>query len=335
MPVPAALRLALFLLFAAFIVTIAPVASPAETASDIGALPPTRFVPPEVVQEARRDAEKWQARAAAETKAADELDQLGSGALLAGDSRSAADYFRRAVALTKDDPAPWLGLARATLAIAPADGNETYSLPREATSAALTAYGLTRTAGLRAESLAVLAQALERRELFRPALEAYKASLALAESAPIRQAFLDLKSRKGFRVVDHSVDADTLVPRICVQFSDDLVKSGTDYSSYVTLDGKAASGVEKDDRQLCVGGLSHGQRYRVSLRQGLPAAIGETLEAPVTLEFYVRDRAPDVVSREAISCCRRAAPRESRSSPSMRGRSSSRFTVSASGDSRA
>ena len=294
MPVPVPLRLALLLLFAAFIVTIAPMASPAQTASDMGPPPPTRFVPAEVVQEARRDAGKWQARAAAETKAADELGQLGSSALLAGDGRSATDYFRRAVALTKDDPAPWLGLARATLAIAPADGNETYSLPREATSAALTAYGLTRTAALRAESLAVLAQALERRELFRPALEAYKASLALAESAPIRQAFLDLRSRKGFRVVDHSVDADTLVPRICVQFSDDLVKSGTDYSSYVTLDGKAASGVEKDDRQLCVGGLSHGQRYRLSLRQGLPAAIGESLEAPVTLEVYVRDRVADV-----------------------------------------
>ncbi len=294
MPVPVALRAALLLLFTVIIVTIAPLAARAQTANDIGPPPPPRFVPSDVVEEARRDAEKRQARTAEETKAADELGQLGSSALAAGDSRSAADYFRRAVALAKDDPAPWIGLARAKLAIAPADGNETYALPREATSAALAAYGLTRTAALRAESLAVLAQALERRELFRPALEAYKASLGLAESAPVRQAFLELKSRKGFRVVDHSVDADTLVPRICVQFSDDLVKSGTDYSSYVTLDGKPARGVEKDDRQLCVGGLSHGQRYRLALRQGLPAAIGETLEAPVTLEAYVRDRAADV-----------------------------------------
>jgi uncharacterized protein YfaS (alpha-2-macroglobulin family) len=294
MPVPVAVRHTLLLFFAILIVAIAAAATRAETASDIGPPPAIRFVPSDVVENARRDAEKLQVRAAAEKTAAEELGRLGASALNAGDSRAAADYFRRAVGLTKDDPAPWLGLARAALAITPSDGNETYSLPREATSAALTAYGLTRTADLRAEALAVLAQALERRELFRPALEAYKASLALADSAPIRQAFLDLRSRKGFRVVDHSVDADTLVPRICVQFSDDLVKSGSDYSSYVTLDGKPASGVEKEDRQLCIGGLSHGQRYRLALRQGLPAAIGESLEAPVTLEVYVRDRSADV-----------------------------------------
>jgi len=294
MPVPAALRQALLLFLAILLLTIAPAASWSQAASDVGPPPALRFVPSAVADDARRDAEKLRARAAAETQAADELGQLGASALNAGDSRAAADYFRRAVGLAKDDPAPWLGFARAALAITPADGNETYSLPREASSAALNAYGLTRTAALRAEALAVLAQALERRELFRPALEAYKASLALAESAPIRQAFLDLKSRKGFRVVDHTVDADTLVPRICVQFSDDLIKSGTDYSPYVTVDGKPAPGVEKEDRQLCIGGLSHGQRYRLALRQGLPAAIGESLEAPVTLEVYVRDRSADV-----------------------------------------
>ena len=58
---------------------------------------------------ASRD-QKRQARTAEETKAADELGQLGSSALAAVDSRSAADYFRRAVALAKDDPAPWIGL---------------------------------------------------------------------------------------------------------------------------------------------------------------------------------------------------------------------------------
>ena len=275
MPVPVALRAALLLLFTVIIVTIAPLAARAQTATDIGPPPPTRFVPSEVVEEARRDAEKRQARAAEETKAADELGQLGSSALAAGDSRSAADYFRRAIALAKDDPAPWIGLARAKLAIAPADGNETYALPREATSAALAAYGLTRTAALRAESLAVLAQALERRELYRPALEAYKASLALAESAPVRQAF---SSSRRARASASSTTPSTPTPgrRASASSSRTIWSSPasiTPPTSPSTASRRGAS--SKDDRQICVDGLNHGQRYQLALRQGLPAAIGE------------------------------------------------------------
>ena len=329
MPVPVALRAALLLLFTVIIVTIAPLAARAQTANDIGPPPPPRFVPSDVVEEARRDAEKRQARTAEETKAADELGQLGSSALAAGDSRSAADYFRRAVALAKDDPAPWIGLARAKLAIAPADGNETYALPREATSAALAAYGLTRTAALRAESLAVLAQALERRELFRPALEAYKASLGLAESAPVRQAFLELKSRKGFRVVDHSVDADTLVPRICVQISDDLVKSGTDYSSYVTLDGKPGAG--------CREGRPPALRRRPGPWPALPAGAAAGVAGGDRGDARSAGHARGLCPRSRRGCAFhgkqfRAATsgrRGSRWSPSMRGRWSSPCTGSA------
>ena len=39
-------------------------------------------------------------------------------------------------------------------------------------------------------------------------------------------------------------------------------------------------------------GLEHGGNYNITFRPGLPAAIGEVLEAPVTLEVYIQDRAP-------------------------------------------
>ena len=97
----------------------------------------------------------------------------------------------------------------------------------------------------------------------------------------------------------------------------------------MTVDGKPAPGVEKEDRQLCIGGLSHGQRYRLALRQGLPAAIGESLEAPVTLEVYVRDRSADVRFTGNNFVLPMSGARGSRSSPSMPARSSSRFTGSA------
>jgi uncharacterized protein YfaS (alpha-2-macroglobulin family) len=80
-------------------------------------------------------------------------------------------------------------------------------------------------------------------------------------------------------------------PRVCVQFSEDLVTS-QDYAGFISIDGTSNLAIDTDTRQICVNGLSHGQRYRVVLRQGLPSAIGEVLEAPVELSVYVRDRAP-------------------------------------------
>ena len=107
----------------------------------------------------------------------------------------------------------------------------------------------------------------------------------------MRAAYEELRAARGFRVVDNTVDADSETPRVCVRFSEDLVKS-QDYSGYVSVDGARDAAVETDNRQICINGLSHGQRYRLVLRQGLPSSVGEVLEAPVELSLYVRDRAP-------------------------------------------
>ena len=56
--------------------------------------------------------------------------------------------------------------------------------------------------------------------------------------------------------------------------------------------GKPALSVE--DRQLCVEGLKHGERYAVTLRAGIPSAVRETLSKSAELNIYVRDRKPMV-----------------------------------------
>jgi alpha-2-macroglobulin len=206
-----------------------------------------------------------------------------------GDRRAAAELYRQAIARTPDDPAMWMGLTRALLGTRPGRARD-YDLLEEATSAALNAYLLTRSEGARAQALALLAGALERRSHFRPALEAYKASLELADSDAVRRAYTSLDAEKGFRVIDNSVESDSLAPRICVQFSEPLVASRMDYGHFLTLDGRSAAGIEVEDQQLCVAGVAHGERYRVALRPGLPAAIGEVLKRPVALDVYVRDR---------------------------------------------
>ncbi|TGT36238.1 hypothetical protein, partial [Mesorhizobium sp. M8A.F.Ca.ET.167.01.1.1] len=104
----------------------------------------------------------------------------------------------------------------------------------------------------RAEALALLAAGLDKRDLFRPAIQAYEASLALVSSPAVQADYADLKARKGFRVIDHSVDADSSTPRICAQLSEELVKIAVDYSQFVTVDNAAPKAVEAKTNQICV-----------------------------------------------------------------------------------
>lgn len=259
---------------------------------DIGAPAELSFFPASMADEARqyRSALTDGSVAIGEEGLA-ALSAAGDNALLLGDPRTAMQKFRVAVAILPDDVAIWTRLARAVIGVQPANGDETASLQRDATSAAYNAYLLSRTAKSRAENLSLLAQGLDRRDMFRPSLQAYEASLALDNSASVRAAYEDLKARKGFRVVEHTIDADTTSPRVCAQFSEALVKTGVDYAPFVTIDDAAPKGIEAKDKQICVEGLEHGKHYRVSFRSGLPAAIGEVLEAPVVLSVYVQDRA--------------------------------------------
>jgi uncharacterized protein YfaS (alpha-2-macroglobulin family) len=258
---------------------------------DIGAPAELSFVPAWMADEARQYRQGVTAAAVPETEGLDALITAGEQAMLS-DARTALSKFAAALTITPDDSTLWNRLARAILAIAPASGAETAELLRNATSSAHNAYLLSRTTTVRAEALATLAVGLDKRDLFRPALQAYEASLSLVPSPSIQAEYEDLKARKGFRVVDHSIDSDTASPRICAQFSEDLVKAGVDYADFVQVDDAAPKGVEAKERQICVEGLTHGRHYRVSFRPGLPSAIGEVLESPVVLSIYVQDRAP-------------------------------------------
>ncbi|MGN6771444.1 MAG: alpha-2-macroglobulin family protein [Rhizobiaceae bacterium] len=213
-------------------------------------------------------------------------------AVMPTDPRAAMQKYADALTISPDDSTLWTSLARAALAIKPANSTDEDNLKRAASSAAYNAYLTSRTTNDRAVALAALAPALEKREAFRPAIQTYEASLALQPDAAVKAAYLDLKARKGFRIVGNTVDSDNQTPRVCAQFSDPLVKSGVDYMPFVRVDGQAPKAITANEKQICVEGLEHGKRYQVTFRPGLPAAIGETLQAPIALSVYVRDRTP-------------------------------------------
>ncbi len=184
----------------------------------------------------------------------------------------------------------WLEHARALLLLAAATPNSRFELNSQATYAAINA-ALRLPDVQNADALALLARGLEATFRGTTALEALELAdriapgIAPTELARLREVF-------GFRVLSHDIDARTAAPRICVSFSEPLA-GDVDYSQYVqrTIPGLA---VEVDGRQLCVAGVSYGQRYSLVLRAGLPSADGDVLQKDVPRDVYVRDRSPAV-----------------------------------------
>ena len=262
---------------------------------DIGAPPELAYFPAYMADEARAYRTNL---LAGEPVAAEQglagLVEAADNAMRSNDPRTAMNNLISAVKLSPDDGTLWTKLAAATLGVTPVNGQETSDLQRNAASAAWNGYQLQRTARSRADTLTVMARTLDKREMFRPALTAYEQSLALVPDASLQAEYQDLKARKGFRMVEHKIEADTSSPRVCGIFSEDLVKAGTDYAPFVTVDGAAPKAIEAKDRQVCVEGLEHGKHYQIAFRQGLPAQIGEVLEAPVSLSIYMQDRPSSV-----------------------------------------
>src|SRR5262249_52140867 len=76
--------------------------------------------------------------------------------------------------------------------------------------------------------------------------------------------------------------------------SEGLLSRRTDFSPFVTGAGQDKPALSADDKQLCVEGHRHGERYTIGLRAGLPSAVRETLTKSAEFNIYVRDRKPFV-----------------------------------------
>lgn len=252
---------------------------------DIGAAPRLTFLTSDLIQQARDFKDNLELADDQQGQGVDSLTANARIDLTGNNLADALKSFHGALSITPDDADLWLETARAAASLGTAESGTS----GQAVLDALNGYELTRTKPKRAEALAVLADALDRNANYRPALDAYKASLALVASDDVQTAYLQLKSTQGFRITEHTVDADSATPRACVTFSEALVKT-TDYTPFVTLNGAAPKALETKDKQICVEGLTHGETYKIAFRTGLPSSVDEALEAPVSIDVYIKDR---------------------------------------------
>jgi uncharacterized protein YfaS (alpha-2-macroglobulin family) len=212
------------------------------------------------------------------------------------DPRAASRSLALAVVANANDASAWTRLAEALLAIKPdpENGSERYDLPVYASGAAYRGYQRASQPADKAHALYVLGETLERRSYWRPAIDAMKLSLDLADDQTTREAYDKLRVQYGFRMTDYKTDNETTPPRLCLEFSEDLSRTQTDVAKFISVDGKDPQNLVQEGHQLCIEGLKHGERYQVKIRAGLPSEVGEMLTKTSDIAVYVPDRSPFV-----------------------------------------
>ncbi|WP_439925323.1 alpha-2-macroglobulin family protein [Nitrobacter sp. JJSN] len=209
------------------------------------------------------------------------------------DFRSGLQILGQIATVAPDDSGNWLRLARTIFQIKPTTSQEQTFLLERASTAAYIAYQRANNPGAEADALATLGRAFSERKLWRPALDTLRLSLDLREVTDVREQYEKMRDDHGFRLLDYTVDSDSASPRVCFQFSEDLAKR-TDFSPFVALAGADRPALSSEDKQLCVEGLKHGERYNINLRAGLPSTVKEGLPKSAEFNVYVRDRKPFV-----------------------------------------
>src|SRR6476661_836497 len=227
-------------------------------------------------------------------KPAAALRRDADAAFQKNDFRSGMLVLGQLVTVAPDDASSWLRLSRTILQIKPRDDREKALLLDRASTAAYIAYVRADDRGLEADSLSVLGRTLADRQQWRGALDAMRLSLELRETAELRGQYEKLRAEHGFRLLDFTVDSDSISPRACFQFSEELPGRRTDFSPFVAVAGLDRPAISAGEKQLCVEGLKHGERYSITLRAGLPSVVKETLAKSADFAIFVRDRKPFV-----------------------------------------
>ncbi|MEQ9259367.1 MAG: alpha-2-macroglobulin family protein [Roseovarius sp.] len=209
-----------------------------------------------------------------------------------GDTLNAMRWTGAAVARS-DAADQWVEYARLSLAIETDNSSQRNRYEAQALEASINGYLRAQDEAMRVSALLQLAEALEARDRGRDMVPALRLAESLQPRADVMAALESAVAKYGFRITEHRSDNESAAPRICAEFSEPLVKAGVDYTPFVRLPD-AGLVVQADDRQICIDGVSHGERYTVTFRQGLPAESGETLLKDVEITQYVRDRAPKV-----------------------------------------
>ncbi len=195
--------------------------------------------------------------------------------------------YEALIAAGDQAPRRWLQLARAWNE---ADSQRDHL--QRALQAAYNAWqGASDDTKLRASTLFLLGHLYQRNDQPRQALAAWRSGLALHDNTEIRRRYHALKASLQFRVEGLDVERASATPRLCLRFSQPLAHGPQIHlADYLTIEPAIQAVVEAHDNRLCIGGVSFGQRYRITIQPGVPAASGERTGTRKQFSATVGDR---------------------------------------------
>jgi len=217
------------------------------------------------------------------------LDSARS-ARASGDRLNAMRWMGGAVAQS-DSASDWAEFARLLIEVESAGSSDRERYRRRAIHAAANAWLRADGVPVRVNALVVLADALELNDRGRDMIPALRLAERLQPREDVTAKLDDAIGKYGFRITDHRVENDRETPRICAEFSEPLAEDGVDYATFLRLPDQSMA-VEADGNQVCVTGGTHGERYTVTFREGMPSREGDTLAKDTEIRFYIRDRSP-------------------------------------------
>ena len=221
-----------------------------------------------------------------------ELRRQFTEALLRNDLPRQITLLEALAAATPDDSSLWLALGRAELSASALKDADESKLKDLAQAAGWLAYQKAKGGGEELSALALIGQVFSARESWRDALNVYALALRAHDSPELRQTYEHMRETHGFRVLKYTIDNESANPRACFQFSEDLLRTRTDFAPFITVAGQTSPAISQESQQLCVENLRHGEHYAVTLRAGLPSQVGEDLLHPQNYDLYIRDRSP-------------------------------------------
>ena len=234
------------------------------------------------------------------TKPAAQLRREMEEAFKKNDFRLGLQLLGQLVTVAPEDGASWLRLARSVSQIRPANDRERTLLLERAATAGYIAYDRTDIPAEQGEALQIIGRSFAERRVWRPALDALRMSLDLREAADIRSLYERLRDEHGFRLLDYTVDADAASPRACFQFSETLPGKRTDFTPFVSVPGQDRPAVTANEKQLCVEGLKHGDRYTITLRAGLPSSTEPLARSADFTIYRPRPQADRALHRQVL-----------------------------------
>ncbi|WP_374652970.1 alpha-2-macroglobulin [Dongia sp.] len=166
---------------------------------------------------------------------------------------------------------------------------------RKAAFAAYRAFIETDQYELQAVAMKMVAKQFDNLDEKRLALAAYEEAQRYNYDDQAATRAEQIRQMLAFSLTSTKLNTEGETPEACLEFRSDLATPDiVNYPDYVRIEPEVKATYRVSGYQLCVGNLSFGQSYKITVLKGLPALDTQKLTENEEWAFAIGDRAPSI-----------------------------------------